>query len=122
MLMLNQGKWKTVTELVNVIMVKKTIIRFTNRKYCKHALLNRKCLQTLNYKKLPLAFNCRQLKRKKLVFAMFTKNGMVYIKHNENSRPLLVTNISILRDMFPEFYNVCDETRENQNISGYQNV
>ena len=53
---------------------------------------------------------------------MFTKNGMVYIKHNENSRPLLVTNISILHDMFPEFYNVCDETRQNQNISGYQNV
>ena len=43
---------------------------------------------------------------------MFTKNVMVYILHNENSRPVLVTDITILYDMFPEFYNVCHETRE----------
>ena len=30
---------------------RKTIIRFTNRKHCKQALLNRKRLQTLNYSK-----------------------------------------------------------------------
>ena len=30
---------------------------------------------------------------------MFTKNGMVYTKHNENSRPLLVTDITILQDL-----------------------
>ena len=47
---------------------------------------------------------------------------MIYIKHNENSRPMLVTDINILQDMYPEFYNVCDEIKENQNISGYQNV
>ena len=77
---------------------KKTIIRFINRKYCKQALFNRKRLETLNYRKHEfdigkkafinenltirneqLAFNCRQLKRKKQVFATFTKNGMVYI-------------------------------------------
>ena len=40
---------------------------------------------------------------------------MVYIKHHENSIPVLVTDIPILQDMFPGFY-VCDETRENQNI------
>ena len=32
---------------------------------------------------------------------------MVCIKHNENSRPVLVTDITIFQDMFPEFYNVC---------------
>ena len=40
---------------------------------------------------------------------------MVYIQHNENSRPVLVTDIAILQKMFPEFY-VFDEIRENQNI------
>ena len=34
---------------------------------------------------------------------MFSKNGMVYIKHSENSRPVLDTDITILQDMFPEF-------------------
>ena len=62
-----------------------------------------------------LVFNCRQLKMKKQVFAAFTKNGMVYIKQNENSRPVLVTDILIFQEMFPEFY-VCDEIKENQNI------
>ena len=94
---------------------KKTIIRLTNRKYCKKTLLNRKCLETLNYskhqfgsgkkvfknenltiRKEQLAFNCRHLKREKQVFATFAKNGMIYIKHNENPRPVLVTDISIL--------------------------
>ena len=59
---------------------KKTIIRFTNRKYCKQALLNQKFLEALNYSKhqfysstkvfinknltirnKQIAFNCRQL-------------------------------------------------------------
>ena len=50
-----------------------------------------------------LAFNCRQLKRKKQALATFTKNGMVYIKRNENSRPVLVADITILQDMFLSF-------------------
>ena len=50
-----------------------------------------------------LAFNFRQLERKKQVFPTFTWNGMAYIKHNENSKTVLVTDITILQDMFPEF-------------------
>ena len=30
--------------------------------------------------------------------------------------------ISIPQDIFPEFYNVCDETKKNQNILGSRNV
>ena len=71
--------------------------------------------ENLTIKNEQLVFNCRQLKMKKQVFATFTKNGMVYIKQNKNSRPVLVTDIIIFQEMFPEFY-VCDEIRENQNI------
>ena len=71
--------------------------------------------ENLTIKNEQLVFNCRQLKMKKHVFATFTKNGMVYIKQNENSRPVLVTDILIFQEMFPEFY-VCDEIKENQNI------
>ena len=45
----------------------------------------------MTIRKEQLVFNCRQLKRRKQVFATFTKNDMVYIQHNENSRPVLVT-------------------------------
>lgn len=71
--------------------------------------------ENLTIKNEQLAFDCRQLKMTIQVFAMFTKNGMVYITQNENSRPVLITDIIIFQEMFPEFY-VCDEIRENQNI------
>ena len=60
--------------------------------------------ENLTIKNEQLVFNCRQLKMKKQVFATFTKNGMVYIKQNKNSRPVLVTDIIIFQEMFPEFY------------------
>ena len=41
-----------------------------------------------------------------------TKGGTVLIKKN-NSRPSVITNMNILRDMFPNFYNVCEESNEN---------
>lgn len=71
---------------------KKIIIRFTNRKYCKQALLNWKRLEALSYSKHQFgsgtkffinenfttrngqpAFNCRQLKRKKQVLIRLLK-------------------------------------------------
>ena len=96
---------------------KKTIIRFINRKYCKKALLNRKQLEKIDLKKHQfvsgtrifinenlmvknehLAFNCRQLKKRNYIFATFTKNGTVYIKQNENSRPVVILNMNVLHD------------------------
>ena len=87
---------------------KKTIIIFINRKYCKKALLNRKQFEIIDLKKHQfvsgtkifinenltvknehLAFNCRQLKKRNYIFSTFTKNSTVYIKQNENSRPVV---------------------------------
>ena len=112
MLMLNQGKWKNVTELGNIIMaLKRALLRFINRKYCKKAMLNRKQLQRIDLKKHQfvtgtkifinenltvknehLAFNCRQLKKRNYIFSTFTKKGIVYIKQNKNSRPVVIIN------------------------------
>ena len=47
---------------------------------------------------------------------------MGYIKYTENSRPVSDTDISIPQDIFPEFYNICDKTKKNQNILGSRNV
>ena len=120
---------------------KKTIIRFINRKYCKKALLKRKQLERIDLKKHKflsgtrifinenlkvknehLAFNCRQLKKRNYIFGIFTKNGTVYIKENENSRPVVILNMDALHDKFPNFYDLRKEGNDNRDISGDQNA
>ena len=41
-------------------------------------------------------------------------NGRVYIKQNENSRPVVILNMNVLRDMFPNFYDLSKEGNENR--------
>ena len=124
---------------------KKTIIRFVNRKYCKKALLNRKQLERIDLKKHQLvsgtrtfinenltaknkhlAFNCRQVKKGTFILhhiiGTFMKNGTVYIKQNENSRPVVILNMNVLNEMLPNFYDLSKEGNENCDISGDQNV
>ena len=120
---------------------KKTMIRFVNRKYCKKALRNKKQLEridlkkhhlvsgtrifineNLTIKKEHLTFNCKQLKKRNYIFSTFTKNGTVYIKQNENSRPLVILSMNVLHDMFPNLYDLSKEGNENRDISGDQNV
>ena len=69
-----------------------------------------------------LAFNCRQLKKRSHIFGTFTKNGTVYVKQNENSRPVAILNMNVLHDMFPNFYEMSKEGNENPDISGDQNA
>ena len=69
-----------------------------------------------------LTFNCRQLKKRNYIFATFTKNGTVYIKQNENSRPVAILNMNVLYDKFPNFHDLSKESNENRDISGDQNA
>ena len=120
---------------------KKTIIRFVNRKFCKKALLNRKQLERIDLRKhhlvsgtrifinenlivknKHLAFNCRQFKKRSYIFGTFTKNGTVYVKQNENSRPVAILNMNVLHDMFPNFNDMSKEGNENRDISGDENA
>ena len=78
--------------------------------------------ENLSVKNKHLAFNCRQLKKRNYIFHTFTKNGTVYIKQNENSRPVVILNMNVLHDMFPNFYDLSKEGSENRDISGDQNV
>ena len=52
------------------------------------------------------------------MFSTFTKNGTVYIKQNENSRPVVILNMNALHDMFPNFFYLSKEDNENRNILG----
>ena len=111
---------------------KKIIIRFVNRRYWKKPLLHRNQLERIDLKKHQLVsgtkfsflpafgFQLQTVKRKEL--DTFTKNGTVYIKQNENSRPAVILNMNVLHDMFPNFCDLSKEENENRDISGHQNV
>ena len=53
---------------------------------------------------------------------MFTKIGTVYIKQNENSRSVIIVNMNVLHDMFPNVYDLSKEGNENWDILGGQNA
>ena len=50
------------------------------------------------------------------------KNGTVYIKQNENSRPVVIINMNKLHDMFTNFFDLSKEGNENSDILGDQNT
>ena len=50
-----------------------------------------------------ITFNGRKLKRRGLVHACFTIDGIVRIKKSENSKPLKVFHLKKLRELFPDF-------------------
>ena len=102
---------------------KKTIVHFTNRKYCKKALLKRKLFATINTitnynfshnnqvftnesltkTNDSLAFCGRKLKRSGLIHSCYTKGGFVHIKKSKHSKAIKVHHINSLYEQFPEF-------------------
>ena len=53
---------------------------------------------------------------------MFTKIGTVCIKQNENSGSVIIVNMNVLHDMFPNVYDLSKEGNENWDILGDQNT
>ena len=53
---------------------------------------------------------------------MFTKIRTVCIKQNENSRSVIIVNMNVLHDMFPNVYDLSKEGHENWDILGDQNA
>ena len=101
----------------------KTIVRFVNRKNCEKVLANKKKLLKLNNEKHnfhagtnifanknlthmneSIAFNCRNLKRSGLIHSCYSRNGNVYIKENETSRPFRVFHLCKLISLFPDHF------------------
>ena len=78
--------------------------------------------ENLTPKNGQFTLNCTQLKRRNLRLGTFTKSATFYIKQNENSRSLIVINMPLLHDMFPNFYDLSKEDNEYRDISGDQNA
>ena len=50
-----------------------------------------------------IAYNCRTLKRKGLIFACFTRDGIVHVKKSFLGKSFKIHHMNILHEMFPEF-------------------
>lgn len=102
---------------------KKVIVRFTNRKICSKALKNKKKLPKLDLADLNLdptklfisenlnkyfqriGFECRQLKREKLIHSYKFQNEAFFIKYSEESDSFKkVPYVDTLYELFPDFY------------------
>ena len=62
-----------------------------------------------------IAFNCRTLKSN-IIYTCYTREGIVHIKQEENSKPFEIFHISKLYELFPDFVFVNDE-KGNVNTS-----
>ena len=101
---------------------KKTIARFFNRKNCNKIFENKKKLAKLNNEKhnfregtkmfvserlIPMnesiAFNCRKLKRKELIFSCYSRKGIINIKMTDKSRPVKVFHMERPVNLFSDF-------------------
>ena len=68
-----------------------------------------------------IAYNCRKLKRGGLIHACYSRNGIVYIKENETSRPIRVFHLDKLISLFPEHFRNNDENDQYHDLSGDAN-
>ena len=103
--------------------LRKTIIRFVNRKFAKKALLNRKGLKHADTSSLGLdshkvfinenltransktAFHSRSLERNSLIDKCYTEDGVVHIvcPDLQNGKVIKVFHLNTLMDLFPNF-------------------
>ena len=101
-----------------------TIVRFTNRKYCKKALLNQKKLANLDNEKHQLgssttifiskneniAFEARKLKRRGAIHGYFTRDGVVHIKLSEHDKAIK----SLHKNHFRKY--ILDHDKEEEDL------
>ena len=100
---------------------KKTIVRLVNQKYGKQIPYNRRKFknfdgsgigmpntkifvnENLTNSNHQLAFNCRKLKREKLISKTYSSNGIIHIVPIHGNKPIKVFHQSTLDELFPDF-------------------
>ena len=80
-----------------------------NEKHNFHAGTNTFVNKNLTHMNETIAFNCRKLKHSGLIHACYSRNGNVYIKENETSRPFKVFHLGRLISLFPDHFQNNDE-------------
>ena len=101
---------------------KNTIVRIVNRKFCNDALEKKKKLMSINKMELGfkpdvalyisenltpfnrrLAWQCRELKRARLIHSCWSSKGVVKIRRTMNERALSIDSEKDLTVLYPDF-------------------
>ena len=100
---------------------KKTIMRLVNGKYCEQILCNKRKFKNINGSGIGMpntkifmnenltksnhqpAFNCRKLKREKLISKTYSSSGIIHIVQIHGNKPIKAFHQSKLDVLFPDF-------------------
>ena len=102
---------------------KKPIIRLVNRRYAEKALINKKILDSIDNAKYyfdgrtkifindnlspaneSITYNCRKLRRTKIIDSCYSRDGIICTKGTANSKLREIHHMKELWDLFPDFF------------------
>ena len=63
----------------------------------------------LTFKNETLAFRGRKLKCEGHIFSIYTRNGVVFIKKSERSKPMKIPSLKTFYDQFPGVFSENEE-------------
>ena len=63
----------------------------------------------LTFKNETLAFHGRKLKCEGHIFSIYTRNGVVFIKKSERSKPMKIPSLKTFYDQFPGVFSENEE-------------
>ena len=61
--------------------------------------------KNLTFKNETLAFPGRKLKHERPIFFTYTRNGVIFIKKSERSKPIKISSLRTFYDKFPSFFS-----------------
>ena len=65
--------------------------------------------ENLTFMNETLAFHERKLKREGHIFSSYTRNGVVFIKKSERSKPITIPSLKTFYDQFPAVFSENEE-------------
>ena len=76
--------------------------------------------ENLTFKNEKLAFHGRKLKHERHIFFSYTRNGVIFIKKSERSKPIKISSLKTFYDQFPRFFS--ENEVNNAKISTHQDT
>ena len=92
-------------------------MKLNNEKHNFHTETNIFVNENLAPMNETIAYNCRKLTCSGLIHASYSRNGIVYIKENETSRPIKVFHLDNLISLFPDLFRNNDENDQYHDVS-----
>ena len=116
-LILKSSQLRHVIELASQLLKQRRQLQdLLTEKNCEKVLANEKKLLSLTPMNETIAYNCRKLKCSGLIYACYSRNGIVHIKENEANRPIKVFHLVKL-SLFPDHFQNNNENDQYHDVS-----